>query len=177
MHAGAFINLLLVEGHAEEALERGQKMLPHAIDVLTPSTDGVRDAWPATLQAALQSGRLDEARGVLDLLASHPAGHIPPYLEAQLARGRALTNAAAGEHESVESDLQLAIERFRSLGYPYWLAVAQTDLAEWLIGQRRGEEAEGTIEEATAALTALGAKPALDRAEGLQRVSRVTAET
>ncbi|HEY5317555.1 MAG TPA: hypothetical protein VIJ20_06210 [Solirubrobacteraceae bacterium] len=54
-----------------------------------------------------------------------------------------------------------------TLGYPYWLARAQLDLAAWLIDRGRGEEAAPVLGEATAALEALGAAPALARAQAL----------
>ena len=142
-------------------------MLATAIDTLSPATDAVRDSWPQILDAALTLGRHDDAHRVLELLASRPPGHIPPYLRAQLARGRALLNAAENNHDTVNDDLRVAIDSFEKLGYPYWLAVTQTDLAAWLIDQGRGEEAPPLLEHAIDTLTALRAAPALERAEQL----------
>jgi class 3 adenylate cyclase/tetratricopeptide (TPR) repeat protein len=159
----------LAEGRLQDALASGVSALPTAIETLSAASEPVRDMWPATLQAALQLRRLDEAQAVMEMLSTQPAGHIPPYLEAQLVRGRALTNALAGEHESVEADLRGAIEQFSTLGYPYWQAFAQTDLAEWLIGQGRASEADPLLEEAARTLHPLGARPALERIERLGR--------
>ena len=60
-----------------------------------------------------------------------------------------------------------AISQMRELGYPYWLAVTQTDLAEWLIGQGRREEAEPLLEEAMDTFRSLRAAPALARAQSV----------
>jgi hypothetical protein len=99
-------------------LSRGDSLLGQAIKTLGTSNDAVRYAWPDTLEAAPELGHLDAARELLALLAGQPPGHIPPYLRAQLARGRALVAAAAGEHDTVEADLSTAIDGFRSVGYP-----------------------------------------------------------
>ncbi len=76
-------------------------------------------------------------------------------------------NAAENNHDPVNDDLQVAISSFQKLGYPYWLAVAETDLAAWLIDQGRREEATPLLEHAIDTLTGLRAIPALERAEQL----------
>jgi class 3 adenylate cyclase/tetratricopeptide (TPR) repeat protein len=158
----------VAQGRFAEALEHGLGMLAPAIETLGLAIEPVRDGWPDTLRAALASERHDDARRLIGLLAERPPGHIPPYLRAQLARGRALLNAAEGNHDMVEADLRSAIDALDSLAYPYWHAVAQTDLAGWLIDQERVEEAAAGLEQAVATLTRLRAAPALARAEGLR---------
>ena len=157
----------LAEHEPAAALEAGLPMLTTAIEALGPASDAVRDAWSYVLEAALQLGSHDDARRILALLDTRPPGLIPPYLRAQLARGHALVNAAENNHDTVNDDLRVAIGSFEKLGYPYWLAVTQTDLAAWLIDQSRGEEATPLLEDAIDTLTALRATPALDRAEQL----------
>jgi hypothetical protein len=63
----------------------------------------------------------------------------------------------------VEDDLRTAVDELTRLGYPYWRALAQADLADWLEGQGRGGEAAPLREEAVATLTELRAEPALRR--------------
>ena len=116
------------------------------------------------LQAAIQSGHLERAHAVLSLLATRPKNDVPPYLLAHLLRGQALTAAADDRHDAVESDLRASIDGFRELGYRYWLAVAQTDLAAWLRSRGRRGEAATPLEEAIEALQAIGAGRALARA-------------
>ena len=159
----------VAEGRYDEALEHGLRMLGPAIDSLGVAHESVRDGWPEALAAALALNRIEDARRLMALLADRPTGHIPPYLGAQLARGRGLLHAAEGDHDDVERDLQMAIGTFEKLGYPYWLAVAQTDLAAWLIGESRASEAAPLLDEAADTLESLGATPALARVQELSR--------
>ncbi len=169
MRDSAVVSRELAEGDAEQALERGLKLLGHVVDLLGVSHDSVRDAWPETLEAALQVGRLDDADVLVSLLGDQPPGHIPPYLTAHLARGRGLVAAARDQGGDAEAHLETSIDEFRALGYPYWLGVAQLDLAGWLAGESRIAEAAAPLDEASAALEALGAAPALERAQKLGR--------
>ncbi len=168
IQASVRVCVLLAEGRAEQALEHGKTMLGEALGALGAANESVRYAWPDAVQAAVELGRVDSARELVALLADQPAGHVPPYLRAQLARGRALTNIAAGDHETVEADLSSAIDGLRALGYPYWLARTQIDLAAWLVEQHRDGEAAPLLADSTTALEALGAVPALERAQALQ---------
>ncbi|MGA2012181.1 MAG: protein kinase [Solirubrobacteraceae bacterium] len=170
-HTAAEISVMLVEGRAEDALEQGWRMLANGIDVLGVSTDAVRQAWPDTLQAALQSRRLERARAVLGLLTKRTPAEIPPYLGAQMLRGRALTAAAEDQDDAIESDLRASIDTFRELGYHYWLAVTQTDLAAWLRSRGRPREAAAPLEEAVGTLQAIAARPALARARSASRAA------
>ena len=167
IHHSLRVTLLRAEGSAQEALELGESLLPSAIETLGASNDAVRQAWPEALGAALDLGRLDRAQALIELLAERPPGHIPPYLNAQLARGRGLLAAAEARDDGAEEALRDAVARFDALQYSYWLAVARTDLAGWLLDHRREGEAEPLLEQASATLGALGAAPALSRAREL----------
>ena len=173
IYSSVLIGLRLAEQRSEEALDLGMRMLAPTIKRLSAAHDTVRMAWPFTLDAALAAGRFDDARGVLALLSEWPRGLVPPYLHAQLRRGRALISIATGDEDEVEPGLRDALARFTTLGYPYWLAVTQTDLAAWLIDQGQDDEAAGLLETALAALTPLGAAPALERVHALQPQGRV----
>jgi hypothetical protein len=165
------IAIRLAEEKPADALELGIRMLAPAIKMLTPAVESVRDAWPDTLHAALRLGRHQDAHQVFALLADLAPGHIPPYLRAQLARGRALLHAADGDHDTVEHDLKAAIDAFDTLAYPYWHATAQTDLANWLIDQHRADEANPLIEQATITFEQLRATPALTCAQTITRTA------
>jgi ATP/maltotriose-dependent transcriptional regulator MalT len=169
MHTAATVSVALAAGHTATAVEQGQRMLGPAMQTLGAGNQSVRFGWPDTLHAALALGRLQDARSLLALLADQPPGHIPPYLNAQLARGRGLLAAAEGEHDAVETHLTGAIDGLRALGYPYWLAVTQTDFGAWLINRNRDNDATSPLNEAIATLKSLDAAPALARAKGLSR--------
>jgi hypothetical protein len=63
----------------------------------------------------------------------------------------------------VEDDLNTAVGLLESLGYPYWLARARADLAQWLISQGRRDEAGPLLAAAKETFTALGTQPELDK--------------
>ena len=164
IHTATMIAVNLADGRTDEALEQGSSMLPATINVLGVAHEAVRQAWPDTLGAAIQSGQLERAHAVLSLLVTRPKNDIPPYLLAHLARGHALTAAAEDRHDAVERDLRASIDGFRALGYRYWLAGTQTDLAAWLRSVGRRGEAATPLTEAIETLQAIGASPALARA-------------
>jgi len=125
--------------------------------------EGFRFGWPLALEASLAAGRLDDAEHLLVMVADAPKGHVPPYLRAQLARYTALVHAAQNQHDTVEADLRDAIASLTELGYPYWLACTQADLARWLITQGRPGEAEPLLAAAIDTFTHLRAQPDLDK--------------
>jgi class 3 adenylate cyclase/tetratricopeptide (TPR) repeat protein len=158
----------IAQGRAEEALELGRRVIAEAIEHVSVASDPVRLAWAPVVSAALDLGRLDDARAMTESLARLPPGQIPPYLRAELARARGRLAAAEGRHDDAEADLVSAVDALRALAYPYPMALAQTDLAVWLIERGRVAEAEAVLEEAVSALRSLGAAPALARAEALR---------
>ncbi|HEY2201665.1 MAG TPA: hypothetical protein VGH56_07235, partial [Solirubrobacteraceae bacterium] len=168
IYHAAVLGVLVAEGRFGEALEQGAAMLDEATAKLGVANESVRYAWPETLSAALELGRIERARELVTLLGDEPPGYVPPFLRLQLARCRALTNAAAGDHDDVEAGLTTAIDGFRSLGYPYWLALTQLDLAAWLQSQGRDGESAALLAEAIDTFEVLRAAPALTRALALQ---------
>ncbi len=131
-----------------------------------------RLAWPLAAEAALSASRVEEAAELLGLVANAPKGHVPPYLSAQLTRFRALFAAARGEHDDVEHDLRSAADGFQTLGYRYWLAKTQVDLARWLIDQHRSDEVGPVLAEATEVFSELRAQPDLDDLHSLESSGR-----
>jgi class 3 adenylate cyclase/tetratricopeptide (TPR) repeat protein len=168
LYASVAVRMCLAEGRCADALEQGSVLVGDAIRTLATSNESVRNAWPDTLEAAVEMGRIDTARELLGSLSDQPAEHVPPFLHLQLVRGRALAAAADGEEdEAIEVQLSSAADGFRSLGYPYWVARTQVDLAAWLVEQQRGGDAGALVGEAAEVLRSLGAEPALTRASQL----------
>ncbi len=166
-HAVARMIVSAAAGEQDPVLALGSEFIPRAIETEAASIEAVRNGWPFAMRAAIELGRTTDARRLLSLLDEQPAGYVPPYLRAQLANGHGLLAAAEGRHDRWRAPLNEAIDRLGELGYPYWLAVAQTDLAEWLVDQGRGAEASTRLDEAVTALRALRAVPALARAEAV----------
>jgi class 3 adenylate cyclase/tetratricopeptide (TPR) repeat protein len=145
----------------------GLQALRAALAEAAQDTEKVRIAWPVAMGLALDLGRIDDAAELLALVDEMPPGHRPPYVEAQRERMHALVAAAQGDEDGVETGLRRAADAFRRMGYPYWRAVTQTDLAGWLIGAGRRDDAAPLLQEAVATLMPLRALPALGRANEL----------
>jgi tetratricopeptide (TPR) repeat protein len=158
----------LAEGRVEEALEHSTEAVRYALETLGVSHEVVRQGWPDAVDAALAAGRLDDAAELVSMLETAPVGHVAPLLRALLPWGRGRLAAARGEHDAGEADLTAAVEAFQALGYPHWLARAQTTLAAWLIEMHRADEAVPHLDEAGATLERLGAMPALARVHELR---------
>ena len=69
--------------------------------------------------------------------------------------------------EDVEQDFMAAVTELSDLGYPYWRARAQLDLAEWLVATSRLDEAEDPAREAEATFAQLGVDSLTIRARAL----------
>jgi hypothetical protein len=121
-------------------------------------SESFRLALPLALDAVIRSADLDEARKLLAMVAAAPDDQVPPYLAAQQARYSSLL-ALASETiaPGIEADLRFAIDTLAALGFRYWHARAQADLAHWLSTQHRQEEAEHLLDAARATLSKLGA--------------------
>ena len=152
-------------GDLEAALELGSAAVRLSADALGLANDTTRTSFGVAVDSALRLGRLDEAESLLEVVAAHPPGHIPPLLHAQLARFRGLLAAARGDHAQAEEPLRTAVAHLEQLAYPYWHALAASDLASWLTTQDRTSEAEPLQAAAEATLKLLGAHPALARTD------------
>ena len=99
--------------------------------------EGYRLLWPLAAEAALRSGDRDELCELIDKAGNMPGDGLPPYLQAQVGRFRALLAAAEGRHDQVEPSLRAAVDALDELGYPYFRALVQVDLGGWLLTQGR----------------------------------------
>jgi hypothetical protein len=75
--------------------------------------------------------------------SSRPTGRTPPspFLRMQRRRLAACLRAAHREHAGVEAHLRTAPGELAALGYPYWRALCEEDLADELDGRGRPDEA------------------------------------
>jgi tetratricopeptide (TPR) repeat protein len=167
LHTACHATIAVAAGEFDDAIDVVTRAIEEIVLTDGPSSMASRIAYPAAIDAAMALRRLADADHLISLLAERPSGQVPPYLRAQLARGRGLLRRAEGDPTAAEAQLGAAIEGFRSVGFPYWLATAQTDLAEVLVEEKRVEQASPLLEEARAAFTRLGAAPALQRAEAV----------
>jgi tetratricopeptide (TPR) repeat protein len=155
--------IALAAGEFADALDSTTRAIEEILQVDGPSNLAIRIGLPAAIAAALPLGRLADAGEVLSRLEDRPPGHLPPYVRAQMSHAYGVLAAARGDVAAAESHLRVAIDAFGSLGFPYWLAIGQTDLAELLVSGSRVTDAKPLLEEARAVFSRLGAAPALQR--------------
>ena len=164
----------LVGGDHHRALEAARRAIDEAMrGGIGIAHEAVRIAFPVAIDAALDLRDLEEADRLVELLAARPRGEVPPFLRAQVMRGKALVAGIRGEDGGVETTLVAAEAAFRELGYPYWTARTQLDRAEWLARQDRHDESTRLAGEAGATFEAIGAPPMLARARALLELELV----
>ncbi len=163
----------------EAAVALAQKDYQAALDAAARTVDealgggvqvaheSVRLAFPNAIDAALAIPDLERGERLVELVAGRPPGELPPYLTAQVARCRSLIAAARGNDEVVQEGLTASEASFRELGYPYWVARAQLERAEWLTGQDRRDESATLASQAATTFERVDATPMLVRARAL----------
>ena len=171
----AIIHLVL--GNSEDALAILSSTIREVVAIEGPANQANRLAFPAGIEAAVRLSQLDEADDLLSLITSRPAGHVPPYLRAQLDRGRGLVAAARGDYALAKDEFEQSIKRLESLDYPYWVARVQLDLAAVLIEDGRAAQASQAIDDAMTGLQPLRAVPAIRHAEAMRAKLEVNAPT
>jgi hypothetical protein len=158
---GAAAAMSRAEGRLREAFEAGRRA-SECQQTLRISHQAVEQGIVEALEAALALGERESARELLATIEAIPLGRRPPYLEAHRHRFRARLSGDPTEFET-------AIARFREIGIPFWLAVAQLEQAEALGG---GSETEPLLAEARETFERLEAKPWLERLEAPQASAR-----
>jgi class 3 adenylate cyclase/tetratricopeptide (TPR) repeat protein len=142
-------SLRLAESRFEEALADGVA----AVEVARTfgiASQAAKQGLVEALEAAFALGRRDTVEELLARIEAVPAGSRPPYLDAQARRFRARLTGDAGGYLT-------AVEGFRTLSLPFWLAVTRLEHAE-LTGDR------ASLDEARSIFETLKATPWLERA-------------
>jgi len=164
----------LIEAFLGAAVARAAGNLAHASELtkatairwvsLTGIDDDFSTLWLTGIDDALAVGDVAGAEELLALVTTRPHGHITPYIRCQLPRVRAVINAAAGRHESVEREFVAAAKALREFGAPYWLGRTLLEHAEWLAARGREIQAPALAAEAARIFEELGARPWFERA-------------
>ncbi len=124
-----------------------------------------REGFVVAGNAALALGDLARLEELLAWIETSRPGHVPPYLKAHASRFRGLQAAVAGKPEEVEPRLRSAIGTFREIGIPFWVAVTELELGEWLVGAGRASDAEDLLAGARSTFDRLRARPWLQRVD------------
>jgi class 3 adenylate cyclase/tetratricopeptide (TPR) repeat protein len=162
----AEVELLNAEGRYAEALALSAKLL-EALPALGLPDMGIKRSIAHGVAAALEIGELDAADAMLELVRRARPGLVTRLLRGQSARLEARLSALRGAHDVVEAGFELAIATFRDLGAPFEEGVALGELAEWLEGRGRQDDAVAVAVESRTLFEALGARPWLDRVQTL----------
>jgi class 3 adenylate cyclase/tetratricopeptide (TPR) repeat protein len=163
--------LLNAEGRHAEALALAEQLL-ESIPKLGLPDMGIKRTIAHGVAAALELGDLDSADAILEMVRLARPGLVTPELRGQVARLDARLSAMRGDHHAVEAGFETAIAIFRDLGTPFEHGVSLCELAEWLEGQGRADDAATPAVESIALFEGRGARPRSDRAQAV--VARVS---
>jgi class 3 adenylate cyclase/tetratricopeptide (TPR) repeat protein len=163
-YAGCQAIVLLAAKRFEEALAAAEQAL-EAVAVLSWASQPAKQGLVAGVEAALALGDLDRAEDLIARIDVEPQGAAPMYLRAHAARFRAKLFSVLGQDGKVEPRLKSAAATFRELGLPFWTAVAELELGEWLASHSRESEAAPLRSRAREVFERLEATPWLERAE------------
>lgn len=169
MYATCEAAVALAEGDNVRAFDAASKAIEACVrDLRILAHESVRASFPDAVDAALALGDLEAVDRLVGDFTDRPPGEIPPFLRMQLIRAQALADAARGADTGVEERLLAAETTFRDFGYLYWQARLQLDLAEWLAGQGRRDEARKFADAAASTFGDLRVEPMLARARAVQ---------
>ncbi len=160
--------LLLAESRFEEAWRLWESMRESLVSIAFAG-EFLREAITQAAEAAFALGDLDGVEQVLALVDAIEPAKIPDSTRAHADRMRARLTAARGDHEGVEDGFKAAIAVFRELQNPFWAAVTEVELAEWLLSEDRSDEVAPLLADAEDIFERLGAAPWLDRLHRLGR--------
>ncbi len=158
----AEVELLSAEGRLDEAVALSEQLLEET-PKLGLSDLGIKRIIAHGVGAALDLGDLDAAATMLAMVRESRPGLVSRELRGQGARLNARLSAVQGNHDGVEAGFETAVAGFRALGTPFEQAVAQCELAEWLEGQGRADDAAAVARESRSLFEQLGARPWLER--------------
>jgi len=160
------VRALLAQAHGEH--EAGLVAASRAVEIgrgVALQTEELLFAWPTAIDCALSLGRVEEAVGLIEGVASSPPGLLQPLLQGQLDWLQGRVAVLGGQADP--GTLFTAAERvLRDLGARPWLARALLDHAEWLAAEG-DQQAAALAGEALAIFEHLGADPFTARAQQL----------
>ncbi len=158
---------LMAEGQPGPALQVADGALAEAMGLFGLGNIITRQLLPDALEAALGGGDPERVDRLLAPVLAQAPGRVPPYLRAQVDRFRARLAAARGDEGAAAAGFTAAEDALSRLGYPYWLARARLDHAEWLAAIGRPAASEPLARAAITALTDFSAWPWADRARAI----------
>jgi tetratricopeptide (TPR) repeat protein len=158
------VELLNAEGRPAEAVSLAKQLLDLLPRLGLPDI-GMKRTIAHGVAAALELSDLASAESMLEVVRTASPGLVTPSLRAHAARLSSRVCAQRGQSDSVEAGFKAAIAEFRDIEMPFELGVTLLELAEWLDGQGRREDATAFGLEALALFERLGARPWVERVQ------------
>jgi hypothetical protein len=162
IHAWQSAIVARAEGRPEEALRHAEKTLAGQA-TMGLQHGATKGALVEMVEAALSLRDLAKAEALVGDIEQRRPHELAASTRAHRARLRARIDAAKGQPDDVDERFRTAAQGFRDIPMPFWLAVTLTEHGEWLIDQRRAEEAEPLLAEALAVFERLKAGPWIER--------------
>jgi len=123
-----------------------------------------KQAWFEGIEAAFESGDIDTVDALLAQWDELRPVERTPFVEASHARYLARREAERGATDAADAEARRAVEIYRALGMPFWVALTLLEHSEALVDQGREDEAAPLLAEASEIFERLGARPWLERA-------------
>jgi tetratricopeptide (TPR) repeat protein len=159
----ATAQIALGRGDAARALESAAYVRTHA-EEFGFGAEFAKESLVLFLEAALALGDIAKVEEGLSWIASLPLGRRPQFLRAHASRFGGRLAALRDDADEVERGLKGAAGLFREIEFPFYVAVSELELGEWLAEQGRTTEASQHVGEARSVFAQLEATPWLERA-------------
>ena len=165
--------LCLVDERPEEALRLAERSM-EVVETMGVSQEYVKEAYFIAGEAALALGDVAKIEELVAMIEVLPPGSSSQFLQGHCLRLRARLAVLRGDADEAERLFKRAAARFRELGVPFYLAVTALEQGEWLVEQKRAEDAGPFLEEARELFEELRAAPWQERAAQALGVSAAT---
>jgi ATP/maltotriose-dependent transcriptional regulator MalT len=163
-----------IRATVRRASGRFREAMDAALEAMAIKEEAGAMAWSVqwgtveSMEAALALGDLATLEQLLAEVVSGPGREVTPSLRAETERLSARLSVARGDLPAAEPRFRSAIQQLRKIDDPFVLAEPLAELAECLISQGRVAEAEPFLAEARDIFERLGARPWLERIEGIE---------
>ncbi len=155
-------------GEIEEAAAEARAAIPEFIEL---AESDVPATFGEAVDCLFAAAELEAVQEVLDKIDSLTPAQLLPLLDAEASRARARLAARRGDPGTAEQWFRRAIDLFRELETPFYLARAQLEYAELLAGlERDAVEAGKLYAEALGVFERVEARPWVERAQALEAV-------
>jgi DNA-binding CsgD family transcriptional regulator len=159
VHASA-VSALATVGLAEGRYEEAYAHLKPLVD--DPFFHVTQMTWPDFVEAAVRTGRVEEARAFADQLDERARASGTPWVRGVAARSRALVS----DDDAAEPHFRAAVAALEGNRAEVELGRAHLVYGEWLRRRKRRKDARAQLLAAAEVFAGTGAEPFVGRANG-----------